>query len=319
MGFTTPALHTDSHTSYLGFHNADSRGLFVDPHNVDSADSHVSSSLGFNNVGSRETLSLGLSNRDSRTSLSLGPSDSASQNAASDDDKAAVQHLLQLVEAPSKWPPCVHPSILWYYEDCLTDKTAGDIVTDSNKHRPKMQLVIHREDGSVISPVEFDNIRRSADIHAERLIELTTSSSNIPTLLCSSMQSTKSNIKKWFRAKFNQAILELEAEQKYLCLCSAHWKADTMIGQAFLRLSDAEHKHRAREASSVPNPLSQRDHVPASVPVSSVEPANSAKRALEWSPGPKSPSASHTQKRSKDGTRNKEPSAPLPDSEYSLH
>jgi hypothetical protein len=150
---------------------------------VDSADSHASSSLGFNNVGSRETSSLGLSNRDSRTSSSLGPSDSASQNAASDDDKAAVQHLLQLVEAPSKRPPCVHPSVLWYYEDCLTDKTAGDIVTDSNKHRPKMQLIIRCEDGSVISPVEFDNIRRSADMHAERLIELTTSSSNIPTLL----------------------------------------------------------------------------------------------------------------------------------------
>jgi hypothetical protein len=156
-------------------------------------------------------------------------------------------------------------------------------------------------------------------MHAERPIELTTSSSNIPTLLHGSMQPTKSNIKKWFRAEFNQAILKLEAEKKYLCLCSAHWKADTMIGQAFLRLSDAEHKHRAREASSVPNPLSQRDRVPASVPVLSVEPANSAKRALEWSPGPKSPSASHAQKRSKDGTRNKEPSAPLPDSEYSLH
>jgi hypothetical protein len=140
---------------------------------------------------------------------------------------------------------------------------AGDIVTDSNKHRPKMQLVIRREDGSVISPVEFDNIRRSADMHAKRLIELTTSSSNIPTLLRGSMQPTKSNIKKWFRAEFNQAILELEAEQKYLRLCSAHWKADTMIGQAFLRLSDAEHKHRACEASSVPNPLSQRDRVPA--------------------------------------------------------
>lgn len=313
-----PALHTDfhrPHTSAVGSYDVDSHSSLE--FNVDS---HLS--LEFNNIDSHEMSSLGPSN--SRTSSSLGPSDSASQSARSTSDRASeVKYLLGLVEAPSVRPACVNPSVLWHYEDCFTDKTLGDIVTEANKHRPKMHLALRREDGSALSSIEVNNVQLSADLLATRLIELAT---NNPQLhRHGSKLPTKSNIKKWFKAEYSQGILELEAEQPYLRLCSAHWKADNMIGQAFLRQSDAERRRRTREASSIPDqpdPQKHGDSAPAPIPISSV--VNVAKRAFELSPGPKSPSASHTQKRSKDrannsGQKNKDPSVVPSNRKYSLH
>ena len=45
----------------------------------------------------------------------------------------------------------------------------------------------------------------------------------------------KAAIKTLYNAEYKQAMLDLEAEHKVLCLCSFHWKADHMLGQTFLR------------------------------------------------------------------------------------
>ena len=303
-------LHVDSHRPHMSTVGFNSANSFVSPsldfaNNANSHASHVSSPLGFadNDMDSHEMSSLGPGNTNSRTSSSLGPSDSASQCTPSDPDQISVERLLKLVEAPSKRPLCVHPSVLWYSSDCITDKTAGDIVTEANKHRPKTHLILRHEDGTILSSAEHDNVQMSADIFATRLIALARKDRQ----LCppGSKLPTKTNVKKWFKPEYSQFLLELEAEQPYLRLCSAHWKADNFIGQAFLRQSDSECKRRAREASSMPGPQKQCDPAPApSIPVSSVVPINMAKRALELSPGPKSPSASHAQKRSKDEAKN---------------
>ncbi|KAI9446301.1 hypothetical protein H4582DRAFT_2052374 [Lactarius indigo] len=115
---------------------------------------------------------------------------------------------------------------------------------------------------------------------------------------------TRSFIKNLFKPEYDRAILELEAEQRLLRLCYAHWKADVLIGQVFTRRNEAEGKaasNRARAASSFP-PDATSEPPTAPIPqVWNVAPVNVAKRALELSPGPKSPSASQVQKRSKDG------------------
>jgi hypothetical protein len=212
------------------------------------------------------------------------------------------------VEAPSKRPSYLPETVLWYYEDCQRDTSAGPIVTEANKRRPKMQLAIRRGDGSIISAPEYDSIRRSADIVVDNLIKLSLSTSH--TSLSTHAQTaskvpTKSNIRKWFKVEYSQAIFELEAEQKLLRLCSGHWKADTMIGQAFLRQSDAECRRAAIcmcAISAMPD-LNQLHPGPAPTPqVSDLVRTNVVKRSLELSPGPKSPSASHIQKRSKDAS-----------------
>jgi hypothetical protein len=156
----------------------------------------------------------------------------------------------------------------------------------------------------------------------ERLITLVAKNpQQVPVHAQGSRALTKSNIKKWFKAEYDQAICELEAEQKYLHLCSVHWMADVMLGQAFMQKSDVEHKRvHASENTSMPPP-EEPNHVPARIPVSDVAPINMAKRALELSPVPKSPLASCTQKHSKDetthfGWKNKGHSVP-PDHEFS--
>lgn len=291
----------------------------------DSMKSYALSPSDFNdnNVDSHEMLSLVVpSNPNSCTSSSLAPSDSASQCTPSNTDQAAVQHFLKLVEAPSKQPPCVHPSILWYSNNCTTDKTAGDIVIEANKYQPKTHLILCHEDGSILSSAEYDNIQMSVNLFATRLIELARANHQ----LCppGSKLPTKTNIKKWFKHEYTQFLLELEAEQKYLHLCVAHWKADNFIGQAFQQQSDAEHKCRIHEASSMPSSQKQCNPAPTpNIPVSSMVTTNMAKHAFELGPGPKSPSALQAQKCSKDkskssGQKNKDPLAMPSNHMYSL-
>jgi hypothetical protein len=234
---------------------------------------------------------------------SLGPGDSASQ-LSKFDFEMACKRLLDCVEPSSKRPEFLEEKVLWYYYDCLNDKFPGNIVSASNPCRPKMQLAVRRWDGELISTPEYNNIQRSAHIHAEGLIRLARSH---PSIIASSTDAfkllAKSDIKKWFNAQYSQAILELEKDQRLLRLCAGHWKADAVLGQAITQLNYAESKRtRARSnTSSSKHSLMPDPSDPLPAPISQVVVSlNAAKRALEMSPGPKSPSASHIQKCSKD-------------------
>ncbi|KAI9429616.1 hypothetical protein H4582DRAFT_2088753 [Lactarius indigo] len=246
---------------------------------------------------------------DSRTS-SLGPSDSASQPAKFDitTDKI-IEELLESVEAPLVHPRCLPESVLWDFEDCAKDKSGPPIVTKSNQSRPKLSLALRRPNGNTISNLEQSNIRRSAEIIVQRLINLVNSDPRSAVRSGGSKSWTKTLVKKFFAAEYDQAILDLEAEQKLLRLCSAHWKADAVVTQVFLRRNEVEARAggamgSARAASPHSN-LSDNLSLlapTAFIPrIQDAAPMNAAKRALELSPGPKSPSASHAQKRSKDG------------------
>ncbi|KAH9077679.1 hypothetical protein EDB83DRAFT_2311388 [Lactarius deliciosus] len=191
-------------------------------------------------------------------------------------------------------PQFLPQEVLWYDNDCETDKTYGDIVTQQNKYRPKMNLAIRRPDGSKVSTQEFSNIRHSTVIIFQKLLSIITSDPHMPESL------TKTSVKNLFKTEFDRAVLELEAEQRLLRLCSNHWKADALIGKMFSARNEAEASNRTRTASSMP-PDDTPSPPTAPIPqVWDAAPVNVAKRALELSPGPKSPSASHVQKRSKD-------------------
>ncbi|KAH8991732.1 hypothetical protein EDB86DRAFT_3079591 [Lactarius hatsudake] len=245
--------------------------------------------------------SLGLHTEESRAS-SLGPSDSASQQMKFDlaYDKA-IESLLETVELPSVRPHFLEKEVLWYYDDCATDKKYGDIITLMNMYQLKMNLAIRRLDGSKVSTQEYSNIRRSAAILIQRLIDLLVSDPSMAMHANDPKSRTKSFIRNAFKTEYNQAILELEAEHKLLRLL-AESKA-------------AAASNRARAASSIP-PDNTLELPPAPIPqAQDVAPVNVAKRAFELSPGPKSPSASQAQKCSKDGiapTRQKTTGPPVP-------
>ncbi|KAH9011010.1 hypothetical protein EDB85DRAFT_2160443 [Lactarius pseudohatsudake] len=242
---------------------------------------------------------------DSRAS-SLGPSDSASQQTGTDAVPGkSLQNILDGVEVPYERPEFLPITVLWDFEDCKTDKTQGDIITKKNKCRPKMGMALRRPNGKVVSSLEYSNIRRSAEIIVQKLLNRVNSDSR--SAACASGR-IKTFIKKHFAAEYGQAVLDLEAEQKLLRLCSAHWKADAMITKIFVQRAKAEAEAKAKaEANSAPptSPQSNQSLEPptAFIPqIQEVAPMKAAKRAFELSPGPKSPSASHAQKRSKDNT-----------------
>ncbi|KAN0129807.1 hypothetical protein V8E53_012377 [Lactarius tabidus] len=122
-----------------------------------------------------------------------------------------------------------------------------------------------------------------------------------------SAPQTKTFLQKWFPEEFNQAILNLEAQQTLLCLCSAHWKAKAMFSLILLQQNKGGDKGSANAippdssnitSSQFPEPL----QTTLILQVHGMAPANTAKHTFECSPGPKSPSASQAQKHSKDDT-----------------
>ncbi|KAH9041229.1 hypothetical protein EDB85DRAFT_2139893 [Lactarius pseudohatsudake] len=251
---------------------------------------------------------------DSRAS-SLGPSDSASQQTRGGlEADRAIERLLDTVEQPSLRPSFLPLSVLWKDKDCKMNASEEEILTEANPCRPKMALAIRCPDGSIASAQEFSNMRHSADIIVQSLVERVSSDSRTTGCGGSSKSLTKTFVKNSFGAEYRRAVLDLEAEQKLLRLCSGHWKADAMITKAFQRRNLEESKRKAatnckRAPSSESNPSDAKDSQllgpsPA-VPLPQLwdtAPVNVAKRTLELSPGPKSPSASHAQKRSKDNT-----------------
>jgi hypothetical protein len=236
----------------------------------------------------------------------------------------AIEALLQRVEPPPLRPCFLPIEVLWHYEDCASDPEV--IVTEFNKRRPRMALAIRRPDGKKISPQEYSKIRRATDLIVKRLIK--TVNSDPRAAMHVSAPRTKTFFKKWFEDELNQAILDLEAQQTLLRLCLSHWKAEAMVTQLLLRRNEGGAKDSASAIS--PNPFDMTDSqlpVPLRTtmitPACGMAPANAAKRALEFSPGPKSPSASHTQKRSKDdavpsGRKTASPQGPSGDSKYSI-
>ncbi|KAH9016465.1 hypothetical protein EDB85DRAFT_2155921 [Lactarius pseudohatsudake] len=233
---------------------------------------------------------------DSRAS-SLGPSDSASQQTGMDVVMGkSLQKILDGVEVPYERPEFLPITVLWDFEDCKTDTSQGVIITKKNKSRPRMGIALRRPNGKVVSSLEHSNMRRSAALIVQKLINSVNSD---PRSAACASGRFKTFIKKHFAADYGRAVLDLEAEQKLLRLCSAHWKADAMITQVFLRRAKAE-----AEANSIhpTSPQSNQSLEPptAFIPqIQEVAPMKAVKRAFELSPGPKSPSASHAQKRSK--------------------
>ncbi|KAH8985730.1 hypothetical protein EDB86DRAFT_3083313 [Lactarius hatsudake] len=249
-------------------------------------------------VNSRHTNSRA----DSRAS-SLGPSDSASQQARTDVMKdKAIEDLLERVEPPPLRPDFLLTTVLWDFDDCYTDKTLGDILTDNNKCRPRLSLAIRRPNGSKISTFELSNMRCSAELIVQRLIKFINSD---PRSAGAGLKTRpKTFIKKYFMAEHYQAVLDLEAEQKLLRLCSAHWKADAFITKVFLERNKEKVKATTNSTPATSPQFSQSPEPPTAFnpQIREVAPMKATKRALELSPGPKSPSASHAQKRNKDNT-----------------
>jgi len=119
-----------------------------------------------------------------------------------------------------------------------------------------MCFAIHHPNGTIISHDEYLQIKQSAEILITRISQLIIAD---PCTDSSTRAQTKTFIKDHFKEAFNKAILKLEAEHKLLHLCLAHWKADKVLGQGFMRQKDAEARSTAKNHAHA-------THVPMSNP-----------------------------------------------------
>ena len=187
---------------------------------------------------------------------------------------------MELMEPPPMHPSYVWKSVLWDIEDCL-NPAEGIIITEANKSQPRMAFAICCIDGTLVLVGEFKIIHQVAKAISKVLIMSLLKDEH--AVIFNSKPQTKKTLKKYFEPEYNQVCLRLEAHSKPLCLCSAHWKADHMIGQA--RLSPENH--------DVDVDVDLTALVAPQQPLWMLCPS-------KMSPGLKSPSAVHTQKHSKD-------------------
>ena len=196
-----------------------------------------------------------------------------------------------------------------------------------------MQLGLRNEDGTLVSANVYNNVQVYSDLLIRQLLE----KFSMDDCLKAVKSVTKSIFKSLFYTKYHQAILALEAEEPLLRLCARHWKAETMISQAFLQRGGGgtESKHDGhpivpKPSSVVPKPSSVVPKPSTVIPVPSsivlksssvvlvpssvvplpaipmlwdvgdIAPNATSKCPLDLSPGPKSLSASHAQKCTKD-------------------
>lgn len=156
---------------------------------------------------------------------SITPSDSISRWASGSTTPALPSPSIhQPATRPAQYPA----EILWSFGDCKDDPDV--VISASNQSRPSMERAIRHPDGKMITPSEYSAIRASA-----RLVKLDLL--NLPTpkdRLAKSRPKTRSYYRTFFAREWQAAVDRLEQLQPLLALCSAHWKAEHLLGSTLL-------------------------------------------------------------------------------------
>ena len=133
----------------------------------------------------------------------------------------ATEALLESTEAPLSWPDFLPTSVIWFYNDCVTDKSVGNIIMEGNKSQQKMQLAVHRPDGTILSNSEYTDIHRATYLITHELVKHISSDPLFAACAGDSRLWTRTFLKTNFYPHYHQVLLDLEADQK-LCLCACH-------------------------------------------------------------------------------------------------
>ena len=150
---------------------------------------------------------------------SITPGDSVSQVPIKST------RILQPSIRPSHYPE----EILWRFDDCKSDPEVA--MTDKNSSRPRMRKAIRHEDGSLLNNQEWIGILATANDIKTDLTALPVKGSS--TRGINSMTYFRNHyLKEW-----NVAIDRLEHLEPLLVLCSAHWKAQHILGLVLRRKS----------------------------------------------------------------------------------
>lgn len=156
---------------------------------------------------------------------SVAPSDSISRQNSGSTTPTISTPIHQPAVRPAEYPV----QILWAFEDCKDDPDVG--LTPSNPSRPPMERSIRHADGSLISPAEYSSIRASARLVISDLLAIPRPKNRSAR----TKPRTKSYFRAYFPREWQRAVEKLERHQPLLALCTAHWKAEHVIGNALLK------------------------------------------------------------------------------------
>lgn len=183
---------------------------------------------------------------------SLGPSDSISRTGNTshvdiDDGEeellAAYQVYLRRPDTLEK-PSAIPDTVLW------TFKSAQDIgalagLSAKNHYRPSFHKALRDSKGKVLDPAVVKLIKRTASSLADRILAIHP---------LDQVQVDVKQIREYYRSKrpdlWYGSITVLETRHKEVALCSAHWKADHLIGQSITNARKAAKKAQTGEADS---------------------------------------------------------------------
>jgi len=210
-------------------------------------------------------------------------SGSHTHTSVSDVPSEAASHTG--IAVPSFQPatrPELYPfEVLWNAEDCKYDPDVK--LSYSNPSRPSMEKAVRHADGTLISPGEWSAIRATA-----RLVRLDLINLPPPRYLKdrrgkNQLSHTKTFFRTYFPKEWQNALGKMENQQPLLALCSAHWKADHVLGNALLTGAKASH-----EAND-----SEEEHGDVEIALDT--------RLAGGSKRPKSPQSPHKRKKTKSG------------------
>jgi hypothetical protein len=127
-------------------------------------------------------------------------------------------------------------SVLWLADDA---RQYEGLTSESNKSRPKMELCIRRNDGSIISTAEFSALQALV----RRIVSVNLTPLAVPKdPAASSTQRTRKWYRKWYPQNYLEVLGRLEDGEPLLTLCGGSWKADQLVGRHLYWLAEQAKK-----------------------------------------------------------------------------
>ena len=118
--------------------------------------------------------------------------------------------------------------VLCTLEDCKDDPDVR--TTSTNASRPPMEQAICHEDGTMILLGEWATIKATARLVKMELLALPAPRDR----RAKGQKKTKIYFRSFHRTEWEAAIQKMESQQPLLALCTAHWKADHVLGNTLL-------------------------------------------------------------------------------------
>lgn len=200
------------------------------------------------------------------------------------EDIQAAYRRYQREPSASQKPAHLPDSVLWTFKGAQAIGSPAGF-SAANSYRPSFRKALRDSNGNVLDSALVSIIKRTAFNLAERIIALHPIKH----------QANKNQPREYYRTKcphlWYGAIILLEEQHRDVALCSAHWKADHLLGQAMARIKGPPKEgKRAHSAKTTRSDSDSSDnegkHPQQDAPATPQKPKRTANEVSPLHPGP---------------------------------